>query len=1849
MSSGQPGRRPGGVRLNLLLAAAFVLVIVVPVVVLSVIPPAVNARQAQVRLVEDLGIIADSQEAALLAWVERTRADLQEITDNTVTRPLTITLLSGETFEATHANFSGYVASLNNPFEEVMLADLDGVVRGTDHADLLGLDVNGESWYQAALGAPAAEVRISGPLYDARSDEQSLYFSMPVANYAGEIIGVIGGRTSTAPLAEALASVPLTAVTGDTYLLRAGQQYVVPPRLGEVGPLATDEIAPEAVSGESGARTWRDHRGERVSGVYRWIAPLNVALVVKQDVSETAAASRNLSLLGLGLGVVTAVLALGLALVIARRTAGALSRASEVARQIAGGELALQVPGSRLVEVDQLAEAFNGLTARLRELITRQEEIIAARTRALEITARMGQAIASETDFERLLQSTIEMIRDQLGYYHAQVFLLDDLKQNAVLRASMGEAGREMLARHHKLGVGSASVVGQAAARREPALASDTQQAIAWRPNPLLPDTRAELGIPLQLGDQVLGVLDIQATDPDVFDEATIGLLQTVADQLAVAIRNAQLLEEKEGLLSASVELTQMLTQESWAEYERQRREGSLGFQYDLNAVKPLDEADPANGDGGLNLPIALRGTVIGQLNAQLADGRSLTETERQLVAQVLDRVALAIDNARLIEQTQRSLQETNRLYEATQNIVSANSVDELITVLVDLATYDAVDRAFVFMLESAGAEPTPWVEVMARWLRDPDDPLHALPDRLRVDTHPLLRNVENIPVGEFVLNNVETTELDPAMKEAFAEYGVRAAAIYAISPGITGMETLGWLVLHSTRIAEAFSEADTRYLETLVDQAATALEGLRLFEQTQARARRLQATNEVSRAASSILDPDVLLPLIVDRVSEAFGYYHAQIFLLDEAREWAVLRASTGEVGQELLRRGHRLAVGSRSVIGQATATGDPVVIGDIERDPVHHRNELLPYTRAEMALPLVSGNRVIGALDVQSTQPGAFDVEAQAILQSLADQIAVTLENATLFQEIQERVAELTTVNVVSQTVSRAETLDDLFNIVSEQMTERFGVRQGYLRIAGAGTPAYTPIFLVDGVRRPAPPGAPLGSGIEDHVLSTRQVLFVNENVAETLRELGIPLPDRLPKSLLITPLLLGDEVIGLMGVYNYEREHVFDETHVRQLTTLAAYIAVKIRNAELLEQAQQRADELGFLFQVTRTAVSSTDMREALGAVADTLLRELAPAEAVTFFLADEVGALSAEAAVGYGRDFVARGVRLKQGEGLAGAAALAGQSLLVHDAHQGAGPAGSVDSRTRAAMAVPLLSGGQTVGVIMVESAQPGVFSQNEIGLLEGASSTLTAVIQNARLLEEISRTNAQLRELDMLKSQFLANMSHELRTPLNSIIGFSRVILKGIDGPLTDLQEQDLTTIYNSGQHLLGLINNILDLSKIEAGKMEIQPEYMDAEETIDTVISTSRGLVKDRPVEIIRDVEDGLPEIYGDPMRVRQVLLNLASNAAKFTQEGSITVRARRKPYNPETGEPPRVQFDVADTGIGISPTDMSKLFQAFSQVDGSTTRQVGGTGLGLTISQEFVEMMGGRIWVESEVGKGSTFSFTVPLYPPGSPESEIVMTSHISEDCPLVLAVDDEPGVLDLYARYLEKGGYGVVGVDSAMDLLDYVREIEPAAVILDLNLPGKSGWAAVQELKYAPETAHIPIIVCSIDEPRAHPLAAQLAAYLTKPVIEVDLLDALDAALAAPPPLSLQDVLLVDADQAFAGLVADTLAQAYGCRVRAMPTGLGGLEALYEQHPDLLILDPDLPDMDGYGLLAALRTQPGWEHLPVVVMTDQPPGQDMQARLAEPYTVYLETNGREPDHLLDELSAVLGELGVG
>ncbi|MBA4380339.1 MAG: hypothetical protein C0393_06645 [Anaerolinea sp.] len=298
-------------------------------------------------------------------------------------------------------------------------------------------------------------------------------------------------------------------------------------------------------------------------------------------------------------------------------------------------------------------------------------------------------------------------------------------------------------------------------------------------------------------------------------------------------------------------------------------------------------------------------------------------------------------------------------------------------------------------------------------------------------------------------------------------------------------------------------------------------------------------------------------------------------------------------------------------------------------------------------------------------------------------------------------------------------------------------------------------------------------------------------------------------------------------------------------------------------------------------------------------------------------------------------------------------------------------------TRAEAAIPLRVGERIIGAIDIQSQQAEAFIPDDIAVLQALADQIAIAIDNARSYEIAQQAIKEMRELDSLKSQFLANMSHELRTPLNSIIGFSRVIMKGIDGPVSELQKQDLTAIYNSGQHLLRLINDILDLSKIEAGKMELTFEDVNIADMINSVIPTVTGLTQDKPIELEQIIAADIPSIPADAMRLRQVLLNLLSNAVKFAGKGKITIHAGVG--NSPQGQP-EVIIKVSDTGPGITPENQKKLFQPFSQVDASPTRKTGGSGLGLSIARRLVEMHNGRIGVQSTVGKGSTFFFTLPI-----------------------------------------------------------------------------------------------------------------------------------------------------------------------------------------------------------------------------------------------------------------------------
>jgi CheY-like chemotaxis protein len=517
------------------------------------------------------------------------------------------------------------------------------------------------------------------------------------------------------------------------------------------------------------------------------------------------------------------------------------------------------------------------------------------------------------------------------------------------------------------------------------------------------------------------------------------------------------------------------------------------------------------------------------------------------------------------------------------------------------------------------------------------------------------------------------------------------------------------------------------------------------------------------------------------------------------------------------------------------------------------------------------------------------------------------------------------------------------------------------------------------------------------------------------------------------------------------------------------------------------------------------------------------------------------------------------------------------------------------------------------------------------VLQTLADQVAIAIDNARSYELSMQAVKEMREADRLKSQFLANMSHELRTPLNSIIGFSRVILKGIDGAITDLQQQDLLAIHNSGQHLLGLINDILDLSRIEAGKMELTFDEVSLPELITSVMSTVTGLVKDKPIQLVREIPSDLPTVRADAMRVRQVLLNLLSNAAKFTDEGKIIVTAviTEKPAGRS-----EIMVRVTDTGSGIALDDQKKLFQPFSQVDASPTRKTGGSGLGLSISNHLVQMHGGRMGVESRSGQGSTFFFTLPAFRVKTNSNEDGTGNRT------ILAIDDDPQVINLYERYLSPQGYQLVSLSDPSHAVERARTLKPFAITLDIMMPGYDGWRVLNDLKSHAETRDIPVIVCSIVEEQEKGFSLGAADYLLKPILEEDILESLDR---LNPDGSIREVLIIDDDPNDLRLISKMLSEQGRYHPSVAEGGTNGWDAIQSRPPHAVILDLFMPGLDGFTILEKMRTTEKLRDVPVIVVTGGDLTTEQQTQLQEFGQRMIQKSALSEKQLLDTLDRAL------
>jgi PAS domain S-box-containing protein len=720
-----------------------------------------------------------------------------------------------------------------------------------------------------------------------------------------------------------------------------------------------------------------------------------------------------------------------------------------------------------------------------------------------------------------------------------------------------------------------------------------------------------------------------------------------------------------------------------------------------------------------------------------------------------------------------------------------------------------------------------------------------------------------------------------------------------------------------------------------------------KLEQLVEQRGRQVQLSTQVAQGIAAATDLDDLYLRIVTQIKEQFGYYHAQLLRYDPALDTVALAVGYGEVGEKMLAMHHSVPMGV-GLIGTAAASGCSILRPVVSHDPAWQPNPLLPNTKGELAIPIKMGDRILGVLDVQSDKAQALDEEDQLLLEGLCGQIAIAIESTQLRQDMEARLRELSAL-------------------------QRYMSREGWENFQTTKTGPLGYQFGHAGVQpiHPRQGSASKGnrrgrsfpaSGRED--VSDQEVLPSLRNGSDAV----------------VSPLAIRGENFGTLGVMD-DPEHPLTAEEKELLTSISEQVSEALEIARLVEQTQESlaeqerlASQLETVAQVSAAASTLLDADILLQSVVDLAKSSFGLYHAHIYLLDDTGEELVLRAGAGsVGRLMVLEGREINlNAESLVARAAREKQAFIENDVRK------SVDflpnsllPHTRAELVVPMTVGEKLIGVLDLQSDEVDHFTAEDMQIQKTLAAQTAVAIQNAFQYSQQVSTADKLRQVDQLKSEFLASMSHELRTPLNSIIGFADVLLEGLDGDLNKRMEEDVQLIRDSGAHLRALIGDILDMSKIEAGRMELRYEEVDVQQMTNDIMATARPLAQEKSLDLYLNVAPDIGKIEADGTRLRQVLWNILGNAIKFTEEGYVTLTMKAKGDN--------VFGSVRDTGVGIKAENLPVVFEQFRQVDGSLNRNAGGTGLGMPITKNLIELHGGKIGVESVFGEGSTFWFTIP------------------------------------------------------------------------------------------------------------------------------------------------------------------------------------------------------------------------------------------------------------------------------
>ncbi len=1356
--------------------------------------------------------------------------------------------------------------------------------------------------------------------------------------------------------------------------------------------------------------------------------------------------------------------------------------------------------------------------------------------------------------------------------------------------------------------------------------------------------------------------------------------------------------------------------------------------------------------------PIMAGRQLLGVLTAGSTEKYALTQADQVPLATLADQAAVAMESARLFAHTQQAAVRLSLLNEIGRRAASQLELHEMLETTVSALHQNlGYDRVAAFLVEGATEELSVAAANEGFW------PL--IPDRYRQE------------VGEGLIGAAAATGMtvlvnDTASDERYRRIGAWDSPASLSVPIKVAGEVIGVLHVEADQ-RRAFSEEDAAALEIAADQLAVAIHNASLFEETQRRVAELATINEIGRAISSALDADQLHELIYNQVSKLLDCRNFHIALVDPETELIHV--------EFLMEHGERqppvILKPGQGLTSYLVRTGQPILLthGSKEFLKAENLKQEGPPAKSWLGVPMIAEGRAIGAIAVQSyDQESAFDIDHLNLLTTIAGQAAVAFQNVSLFRERDRRINELAVLNEIAQAVSSTLELDELLETVYAQISRLMDTTHFYIATYEEGSDEWTMALQLVDAQRVGSRRFAVDSGLTGYIIRNHERVSLHslqDNIAfhETH---GIEYKGKRARSWMGVPMIAEDKVLGVIAVHSYEQEYAYTDEDLNLLSTVAAQAAAAVRNAQLyqqivnfssdleamveartqdLEQALQeltrQRDRATTLYRITSELGASLELDRVLQRALQLFADALGIEHGTITLIDQETGQLDLRATLEGGRGPHKKGDRtpLRYGSGLAGWVLENRKPALVADITEDPRWLDIPDKEpsVRSVIAAPLsLGGGDILGVITLGHPEVDHFGQEHVQLLGAAAAQVAIAVNNSDLyafitdqaervgsmlqaqqaeavknraiLESIAdgvlvldhngrvllvnptaeellgisaialqgdhfrhmlglgETPAHLElaqglyselrkrletarpeaeslqpsgvrleagsrvlavtiapliteiggapglvaalrdvsreaEVERLKNEFISTVSHELRTPMTSIKGYTDLLFLGMAGGLSDAQRNFLQIIKSNADRLTALVNDILDISRIETGRLRLTIEPLDLGKIVSHVVTSFQEQYRESNLTLEWQVPEDLPEVRGDEARITQVLNNLLANAWHYTPAGghvSVSIR--------EVDE--FLQIDIEDTGIGIAEDDLSRIFDRFYRVDHPVVQETGGTGLGLSIVKMFVEMLGGEIWVDSELDVGSIFHFTVPLVSAEYPEEDVEIPELLTTEPtavvrrrPKILIVEEDRDLALLLRRQLETERYQVLLAGSGEDALWLAREEQPHLIALDIMLPDMDGFAVLEQLKEHPVTAPIPVIIVSISTEVDKGYALGAVDYVVKPFEEDKLLHSINQALADLEEGKPGKLLVVDDDPDIREFLFQALTY-HGYEVSTAPGGWQALELVPQIGPDLILLDIKMPNIDGYEVIRRLKRNEATRHIPIIVITASP-----------------------------------------